>query len=59
MDKLLLVTEVASMLRLSEEHVRCIIRRGVLRAYKEGNRGGYRVAQCAVDDYINNKLKEV
>ena len=40
MLKILLTKEVAEMLRLSEEHVRELIRQRKIKAYQEGKRGG-------------------
>lgn len=59
MTKLLLTKEVAKLLRLHEEYVRELIRQGKIRAYKEGRRGGYRIAIEEVDNYIKRKHQEV
>jgi len=59
MHRVLLTREVAHMLRLSEEYVRELIRQRKLRAYKEGRRGGYRVAIEEVDRYIEKKHQEM
>jgi len=59
MHKVLLTKEVASMLRLSEEYVRELIRQRKLKAYKEGRRGGFRVTMKAIEDYINKKHREM
>ena len=59
MEKVLLTREVADMLRVSEEYVRELIRRKKLRAYKEGRRGGYRVAAGEVTNYIDLKHREM
>jgi excisionase family DNA binding protein len=59
MHKILLTKEVASMLRLSEEYVRELIRQRKLKAYREGRRGGYRVTIQEVENYINRKHKEL
>jgi len=40
MEKVLITKEVASILRVSEEYVRGLIRKKKIRAYKEGRRGG-------------------
>lgn len=59
MNKILLTKEVASILRLSEEYVRELIREGKSNAYKEGRRGGYRVTIEEIDDYIKRKHQEM
>jgi excisionase family DNA binding protein len=58
-EKVLLTKEVAEMLRLSEEHVRELIRRRKIKAYKEGHRGGYRITMDEVKRYISRKFKEM
>jgi excisionase family DNA binding protein len=58
MHKILLTKEVASMLRLSEEYVRELIRQRKLKAYREGRRGGYRLTLEDVERYINRKYRE-
>jgi excisionase family DNA binding protein len=55
MLKILLTREVAEMLRLSEEHVRELIRQRKIKAYQEGKRGGYRIELCEVERYVKNK----
>jgi len=55
MEKILLTKEVADILRVSEEYVRELIRNKTIHAYKEGRRGGYRIAQEEVDKYIRSK----
>ncbi len=59
MLKVLLTREVAEMLRISEEHVRDLIRQGKLNAYKEGRRGGYRITMEEVERYIEGRFKGV
>ena len=54
MLKILLTKEVAEMLRLSEEHVRELIRQRKIKAYQEGKRGGYRIELCEVERYVKN-----
>ncbi len=56
MDNILLTKEVAKLLRVSEGFVRLLIRKKKLRAYKEGRRGGYRIARQEVDKYIKTRL---
>ena len=58
MRPLLLTKEVAEILRVSEEYVRELIRRGKIRAYKEGRRSGFRVSPDDVEAYIQEKYKE-
>jgi len=38
MDKIFVTREVAQMLRISEDHVRVLIRQRQIKAYKEGRR---------------------
>jgi len=55
MLKILLTKEVAEMLRLSEEHVRELIRQRKIKAYQEGKRGGYRIELGEVKRYVKSK----
>ena len=50
--KLLVVREVAGMMRVSSEHVRRLIRSGNLPAFKVGRRGGYRIREEDLTHYI-------
>ena len=59
MSDILLTKEVAELLRVSEEHVRELIRQRKLRAYKEGRRGGYRITKKEVQNYIRKKHQEL
>ena len=52
-DKLLLTKEAAKILRVSEEHLRLLIRKKKISAYKEGRRGGYRIAAGEIENYIS------
>jgi len=56
--KILLTSEVAKMLRISEDHCRRLIRDGLIKGYKEGKRGGFRITEQAVNDYVAAKLKD-
>jgi len=56
MNKILITKEVAKLLRVSEGFVRKLIRDKKLMAYREGNRGGYRILERDVDKYIKGKL---
>lgn len=56
--KLLLTKEAASLLRISEEYLRSLIRRKKIPAYKEGRRGGYRIAAEEIDNYISQRYNE-
>jgi len=58
MLKILLTKEVAEMLRLSEEHVRELIRQRKIKAYQEGKRGGYRIELGEVERYVKNKYSQ-
>jgi len=53
--KLLLTKEAASVLRISEEYLRSLIRRKEIAAYKEGRRGGYRIPAAEIEGYIARK----
>ncbi|MFH1201408.1 MAG: helix-turn-helix domain-containing protein [Candidatus Omnitrophota bacterium] len=55
--KLLLTKEAASLLRISEEYLRCLIRQKKISAYKEGRRGGYRIPLQEIDNYISRGIK--
>ncbi len=55
--KLLLTREAANILRISEEYLRLLIREKKIVAYKEGNRGGYRIAFDEINRYISEKMK--
>ncbi len=59
MSHILLTKEVAELLRVSEEYVRELIRHRKLKAYKEGRRGGYRIAKDEIENYIKRKHKEM
>ena len=56
-NKLLLAKETASILRVSEEYLRSLIRSKKINAYKEGRRGGYRIPQEAINEYIVKNIK--
>ncbi len=58
MKRILLTNEVAGMLRISEGYLRELIRKGVIKAYKEGRRGGYRIMEEEVEKYVKNKHKD-
>ena len=53
---ILTTVEVAEELRTSETHVRNIIHRGHLKAYKEGRKGGFRILRVHLNEYIQDKL---
>ena len=55
--KLLLTREAADLLRVSEEHLRALIRRKAIYAYKEGRRGGYRIKPSEIENYISQRFK--
>ena len=55
--KLLLTKEAADILRISEEYLRSLIRQKKILAYKEGNRGGYRISSQEIDNYIAKKYQ--
>ena len=56
-QRLLLTKEAAKALRVSEEHLRSLIRRKRIVAYKEGRRGGYRIPLKEIDNYISRRYK--
>jgi len=56
--EILLTKEAAELLRVSEEYLRELIRAGKIKAYKEGRRGGYRIARQEIDKYIKRKHDE-
>lgn len=56
--KLLLVKEVAMVLRVSREHVRRLIRSGQLKGFKVGRRGGYRIREEDLRSYIVRRSNE-
>lgn len=56
MLKLFNTHEVADLLRVSEMHVRNMIKTGRLRGYKEGRKGGCRIKEEDVDQYIESRL---
>lgn len=58
MKSILITKEVAKMLRVSEDHVRDLIRNRKIKAYKEGRRGGYRIMMEEVNRYISKKQSE-
>ena len=51
------VEEAAEYLKVSEAHIRELIRLKKLRAYEEGRRGGYRILKEDINTYIDNKMK--
>ena len=56
-NKLLLTKEAASILRISEEYLRSLIRQKKISAYKEGRRGGYRISLKELNKYIERRYK--
>ena len=58
MKNIYLTKEVAEMLRVTERHVRELIKRGDLPAYQESRRSGYRITSDDVDDYVAKKKKQ-
>ena len=55
--KFLIVKEVATIMRVSSEHVRRLIRGGSLPAFKVGRRGGYRIKEEDLDHYIETQSR--
>lgn len=58
MESLLLTREAAEILRVTEEYLRELIRQGIIKAYKEGRRGGYRIEKQEINRYIKKKHEE-
>jgi len=57
MDGIVLRTrEVAKLLKVSEGYVRGLIRNKELKAYKIGNRGGFRISRAELDRFIRSHL---
>jgi len=56
-DDILKTKEAAEYLKVSEAHIRELIRLKKLRAYEEGRRGGYRILKEDINTYIDNKMK--
>ena len=56
--RVLVTSEVAEALRISNDYARELLRRGVIPGYKEGRRGGFRVLEKDVDAYVKRKMKE-
>ena len=53
--ELLTIQEVADAMRLSESTVRRLIKRGLLTAYKVGDRGQVRVKLSDLESYIDSQ----
>ena len=58
MFKIYLTKEVAGILRVSEEYVRELIRQRRIKAFREGRRGGFRITDEAIGEYIKGKYEE-
>lgn len=48
--------EAAEMLRVSGQHIRNMIKKGILKAYKEGRKGGYRIDKNSINNYAQKKI---
>jgi len=48
--------DICKLLKVSENHVRKLIKRGKLKAWREGRKGGYRVREESLKEYM--KVKE-
>ena len=57
--KLLTVPEVAESMKVSESTVRRLIRRGLITAYKVGDRGQLRMKENHVEQYIESQRVRV
>jgi excisionase family DNA binding protein len=58
MDDILRTREVAGLLKVSEGFVRGLIRDKKLRAFKVGNRGGFRISMREVERFIASRIRE-
>lgn len=47
--------EVCELLQISVNHLRRLIKKGKIKAYKEGRGGGYRIREESLWDYIKDK----
>ncbi len=56
-EKLLVTKEAAEILRISEGHLRLLVRQKKIAAYKEGRRGGYRISDQEIENYIAMRQK--
>ena len=56
--RLMLVSEVAKCLRISDEHCRRLMRRGIIKGYREGRRGGWRIEESEIERYQLEKRYE-
>ena len=51
-ERLLTVDEVATRLNLHPETIRRYLQRGLLKGVKFGNRGGWRIKEADLDDFM-------
>lgn len=58
MDEILIAAEAAKHLKVSIEHIRHLFRTGVIPAYHEGRKGGWRVKAIEIEKYVDRKLKQ-
>ena len=56
-ERLLTVEEVATRLNLHPETIRRYLQRGLLKGVKFGNRGGWRIKESDLDDFMR-RLQE-
>jgi excisionase family DNA binding protein len=59
MEKIFVTREAAEILRLSESRVRTLAKTGVIKAFKEGRKGGFRFTEESLTDYIENAQKKL
>ena len=50
--------EVSKMLRVGTAHVSAMAGKGIIRSYKEGQKGGFRFLKKDIQSYINKKFAE-
>jgi excisionase family DNA binding protein len=56
MEDILRTKEVAEILKVSLGYVRELIRDKKLKAYKVGNRGGFRISKQELERFIKSRL---
>ena len=56
--KLLTTNEVAQRLRISKLHLRALINRGIIKAFKESYKSGFRIPETEIERYILYKMSE-
>ena len=57
-DEIYTTKDVARILRVTPFHVSALGRKGIIRGYKEGRKGGYRFLRSDVEKYVINKYRD-